>query len=133
MSGAPFLSENFVLLSGLILTLCPAMLFGRFRKKDAVPVPEKIVLYPSAGRPVPRSSSEGRDAVMAVVRQLEAYLDRINAGGVGEDERKWQNKLRAELEGIKKSVDAGDFSAARRRLSSAEMYVKMLELHMAGR
>ena len=133
MSGAPLLSENYMLLSGVILAFGPALLFGMFRKRHGGAGGEPTIPRPPAIMPVPRSSSEKRDSVMAVVRQLEAYLDRINAGGISEEERKWQNRLRMELDGIKRSVDEGDFAAARRRLSSAEMYVRMLELHMAGR
>lgn len=137
MSGQ-FVLGNIPILSAAVFSVCCAMLFGLSRKKDALsvppaPAPQNVVIVPSAVKPIPRSSSEKRDAVMAFVRQTEAYIDRINAGGVREEERKWQNKLRAELDGIKRSVDAGDFVLARRRLSSAEMYAKMLELHMAGR
>jgi hypothetical protein len=34
---------------------------------------------------------------------------------------------------MKRAAAAGDFAGAKRRLSSAELYVKMLELHMASR
>jgi hypothetical protein len=126
-----FFGQEFITASGMLLAssvLVPCL----FRKKS-VAAEAKTVIVPSAVMPIPPSSSQKMDSLMAVVRQLEAYLDRISAGGVRDEERKWQNKLRTELDGIKRAANAGDVAAAKRRLSSAELYVKMLELHMASR
>jgi hypothetical protein len=113
--------------------LCVASFLVLFLFGGSKNPPERKVIVPSAGRPIPPSANERAESLMRVVRQLESYLDRISEGGVQDEERKWQNKLRAELDGIKRSAASGDYAGAKRRLSSAELYVKMLELHMAGR
>jgi hypothetical protein len=92
--------------------------------------PESVIKVP---RPRIPSDPEKRNAVMDVVRALEKALDLMHEEDMLGDERKWYNKVKIEIENIKKAVDQGDADRARRCLSSAELYIKMLELNSSGR
>jgi hypothetical protein len=129
--GLYFIANHAGMSAEALLCASSVLVLFLFGGKKSPPV--RKVPAPPVPRPIPASSTQKMDSFMSVARQLEAHLDRISAGGVRDEERKWQNKLRAEIDGMKRSAAAGDYAAAKRRLSSAELYVKMLELHMAGR
>jgi hypothetical protein len=76
-----------------------------------------------------RSEEEIIGGLMGMVKDLEGKVDAIDFESLRERERKWYNKVKLQIEGIKTSVDKGEFSQAKRNLNDAEMFVKMLELN----
>jgi hypothetical protein len=132
MSGGliGIVTENYLAISGILLIICCLLVIDILRRRRAgVSGTKKRQGF--TGR-IP-SSSERTDSLMSMVRSIETWLDRIGIDSITEEERKWYNKVKMELESIKKSVHAEDFERARRALGSAELYIKMLELQTAGR
>jgi hypothetical protein len=81
----------------------------------------------------PVDENSKRDRMMSIVMKLEAEIDNIEIESLGDEERKWYNKVKMEIEGIKKNLGDRKVEIAKRHLSSLELYIKTLELHMFSR
>ncbi|MBN1896866.1 MAG: hypothetical protein JW789_04045 [Candidatus Aenigmarchaeota archaeon] len=77
--------------------------------------------------PLPPGSDARKAGLLAVVSELEKYINRINPD-TSEDRRKMYNQLRLRIEKTKICINAGDFRGAKRNISSAEMYIKLMVL-----
>jgi PGF-pre-PGF domain-containing protein len=128
---------NYILASviGAIIVLALSGLFIKWKviSKQLPEMPD--VPMPSGGEVVgaiKKSPAEIMDSIMAVVDELEARVDDMDIERLRESERKWYNKVKLQIEKIKKSVDSGDINKAKRNLNDAELFMKMLELNAAG-
>ena len=86
---------------------------------------------PSGGDVVKGVVREGGmtfDSLMAIVRDLEGRIDAIDIESLRENEKKWYNRIKVQIEYMKKSIQKGDFERAKRNLNDAELYMKIMEL-----
>ncbi len=77
--------------------------------------------------PLPPGSDARKEGLLGVVSELERYINRINPD-TSEERRKIYNQLRLRIEKTKTCINAGDFRGAKRSISSAEMYIKLMVL-----
>jgi hypothetical protein len=127
-------SGSFVFLAAVLLAFDSVMVIGILRKRKEKDTQDAS--SPSVTLQAPMATTGGstkRELVMSIVSQLEKQLYSTGFRSAGEEERKWYGKARNEIEAIKRSVDQGDYGKAKRSLGSAELYLKMLELSIAGR
>jgi hypothetical protein len=117
--------DNYIIVSVSLAVIAAAVVLvlrrrrGRGRLHKQGPVP-------------PGDVAQKREMLMGIVRELEAEVNKIDIENSGDSERKWYNKVRLQIESIKRSIDGGDYRKARRHLNDAELYVRMLELHSAS-
>ncbi len=127
---------EWIILNYILTTVIAAMLIGMssvvlLRKRIAGELPE----LPTGGEVltgVMRAGEEAIDNLMSIIRELETRVEKIDFENLGDNERKWYNKVRLQIENIKRSVDGGEFKKAQRHANDAELYMKMLELHSAS-
>jgi PGF-pre-PGF domain-containing protein len=90
---------------------------------------------PSGGeviRAIKKTPDELIDSISGMVKELETRVDKIDMESLRDREKKWYNKVKMQIEGIKKNVDKGEFDKAKRNLNDAELFMKMLELNASS-
>ncbi|MCD6495980.1 MAG: PGF-pre-PGF domain-containing protein, partial [Candidatus Aenigmarchaeota archaeon] len=105
--------------------------FVLFRRRIARELPE----LPTGGELVGGVMRIGEETIgnlMSMAKDLEGRVDSVDFDSLGDEQRKWYNRVKLQIEGIKRSIDNGDFKKAQRHVNDAELYMKMLELHSAS-
>jgi hypothetical protein len=118
--------DNYIIVS-VALAIIVAVVFVLIQRRSGskeTPQKQKSV---SSG-----DAAQKRETLMGIVRELETKVDKIDIENSRESERKWYNKVKLQMENIKRSIDGGELHKAKRHLNDAELYMKMLELNSAS-
>ncbi len=122
---------NYILTAIIAAIAASAFSVVLFRKRITKELPE----IPTGGEVLGGVMKAGQETIgnlMSIVRELETRVEGIDIESLGENERKWYNKVRLQIESVKRSIDGGDFKKAHRHVNDAELYMKMLELNTAS-
>jgi len=126
---------NYVLASAAAAIIVFSLSFLFIKRKVLAKELPEMPGVPTGGEVVTaikKAPDEVMDTITAVVKELEAKVDEIDIDTLRERERKWYNKVKLQIENIKKSVEKGEFDKAKRNLNDAELFMKMLELNTAS-
>ncbi len=126
---------NYVLASATAAIIVFSLSFLFIKRKVLAKELPEMPEVPTGGevvRAIKKAPDEVMDSIMGVVKELEAKVDEIDIDTLRERERKWYNKVKLQIENIKKSVEKGEFDKAKRNLNDAELFMKMLELNTAS-
>lgn len=123
------MNNYLIIIAGMIIAGMST--FFLFRRRIARELPE----LPTGGEVVGGVLKIGEETIsnlMSMAKNLEDSVDKVDFDSLGDEQRKWYNRIKLQIEGVKRSIDDGDFKKAKRHVSDAELYMKMLELHSAS-